>query len=148
MSLASAATSLSSTNHLLPPAWHHEDSTPETQSVRALSSLNNSVYSSAGRYTNGNETYTFVPAEPVGARSLTIYRNSGDIVLNRELSYMFPLSSNKRHIAPNTPLPATSERSGKTIYGILGMVTLVMCTSVYTYFMLNLRSAAQRNMLS
>ncbi|GJE87726.1 SacI homology domain-containing protein [Phanerochaete sordida] len=61
-------------------------------------------------YTNGNETYTFVPAEPVGARSLTIYRNSGDIVLN----------------PPNTPLPATSERSGKTIYGILGMVTLVM----------------------
>lgn len=34
------------------------------------------------RYTDGNETYTFVPAEPVGARSMTIYRNSGDIVLN------------------------------------------------------------------
>lgn len=40
--------------------------------------------SHASRYTDGNETYTFVPAEPVGARSLTIYRNSGDIVLNRE----------------------------------------------------------------
>ncbi|PSR80730.1 hypothetical protein PHLCEN_2v6646 [Hermanssonia centrifuga] len=61
-------------------------------------------------YTDGNETYTFVPAEPVGTRSLTIYRNSGDIVLN----------------PPNTPLPASSERSGKTIYGILGMVTLMM----------------------
>jgi len=61
-------------------------------------------------YTDGNETYTFVPAEPVGARSLTIYRNSGDIVLN----------------PPNTPLPATAERSGKTIYGIIGMVTLLM----------------------
>ncbi|THH19070.1 hypothetical protein EUX98_g8842 [Antrodiella citrinella] len=61
-------------------------------------------------YTDGNETYTFVPAEPVGARSLTIYRNSGDIVLN----------------PPNTPLPATAERSGKTIYGIIGMVTLQM----------------------
>ena len=36
------------------------------------------------RYTDGNETYTFVPLEPAGARSLTIYRNSGDIVLNRE----------------------------------------------------------------
>ncbi|KAI0343986.1 hypothetical protein BDW22DRAFT_1327329 [Trametopsis cervina] len=61
-------------------------------------------------YIDGNETYTFVPAEPVGARSLTIYRNSGDVVLN----------------PPNTPLAATAERSGKTIYGILGMVTLVM----------------------
>ncbi|KAI0095261.1 SacI homology domain-containing protein [Irpex rosettiformis] len=61
-------------------------------------------------YIDGNETYTFVPAEPVGARSLTIYRNSGDLVLN----------------PPNTPLPASAERSGKTIYGIFGMVTLVM----------------------
>ncbi|KAI0728565.1 SacI homology domain-containing protein [Fomitopsis betulina] len=61
-------------------------------------------------YTNGNETYTFVPAEPVGARSLTIYRNSGDIVLN----------------APNTPLPVTAERSGKTIYGIYGLVSLAL----------------------
>ncbi|KAI0803150.1 SacI homology domain-containing protein [Irpex lacteus] len=61
-------------------------------------------------YIDGNETYTFVPAEPVGARSLTIYRNSGDVVLN----------------PPNTPLPASAERSGKTIYGIFGMVTLVM----------------------
>ncbi|KAF9817501.1 hypothetical protein IEO21_03352 [Rhodonia placenta] len=61
-------------------------------------------------YTNGNETYTFVPAEPVGARSLTIYRNSGDIILN----------------APNTPLPVTAERSGKTIYGIYGTISLAL----------------------
>ncbi|TFY53114.1 hypothetical protein EVJ58_g9634 [Rhodofomes roseus] len=61
-------------------------------------------------YANGNETYTFVPAEPVGARSLTIYRNSGDIVLN----------------APNTPLPVTAERSGKTIYGIYGLISLAL----------------------
>ncbi|KAJ3490502.1 hypothetical protein NLI96_g1404 [Meripilus lineatus] len=61
-------------------------------------------------YEDGNETYTFVPAEPVGARSFTIYRNSGDIVLN----------------PPNAPLPATAERSGKTIYGIMGLITLVM----------------------
>ncbi|KAI0662534.1 SacI homology domain-containing protein [Cubamyces menziesii] len=61
-------------------------------------------------YSDGNETYTFVPAEPVGARSLTIYRNSGDIVLN----------------APNTPLPVTAERSPKTIYGIYGMISLAM----------------------
>ncbi|CCM01619.1 uncharacterized protein FIBRA_03680 [Fibroporia radiculosa] len=61
-------------------------------------------------YTNGNESYTFVPAEPVGARSLTIYRNSGDIVLN----------------APNAPLPHTAERSPKTIYGIFGLVSLAL----------------------
>ncbi|KAI0735477.1 SacI homology domain-containing protein [Earliella scabrosa] len=61
-------------------------------------------------YIDGNETYTFVPVEPVGARSLTVYRNSGDIVLN----------------APNTPLPANAERSVKTIYGIYGMISLAM----------------------
>ncbi|KAH9947940.1 SacI homology domain-containing protein [Amylocystis lapponica] len=61
-------------------------------------------------YIDGNETYTFVPAEPVGARSLTIYRNSGDLVLN----------------PPNTPVPVTAERSGKTIYGILGLISLAM----------------------
>lgn len=42
------------------------------------------VLTQVDRYIDGNETYTFVPAEPVGARSLTIYRNSGDIVLNRK----------------------------------------------------------------
>ncbi|KAI0932523.1 hypothetical protein AcV5_004276 [Taiwanofungus camphoratus] len=61
-------------------------------------------------YIDGNEAYTFVPAEPVGARSLTIYRNSGDIVLN----------------PPNTPLPVTAERSGKTIYGIFGLISLAL----------------------
>ncbi|KAI0762688.1 SacI homology domain-containing protein [Fomes fomentarius] len=61
-------------------------------------------------YIDDNETYTFVPVEPVGARSLTVYRNSGDIVLN----------------APNTPLPTSAERSAKTIYGIYGMISLAM----------------------
>ncbi|OBZ79081.1 Uncharacterized protein C19F5.03 [Grifola frondosa] len=61
-------------------------------------------------YIDGKESYTFIPAEPVGARSLTIYRNSGDVVLN----------------APNTPIPVTAERSGKTIYGIFGMISLAM----------------------
>lgn len=83
-------------------------------------------------YTDGNETYTFVPLEPAGARSLTIYRNSGDIVLNRELSK--PVTVRDQAfispwlLAPNTPVPVTSERSGRTIYGILGMITLAMCT--------------------
>lgn len=31
-------------------------------------------------------------------------------------------------VAPNTPLPVTSERSPKTIYGIYGMISLAMCT--------------------
>ena len=29
--------------------------------------------------------------------------------------------------APNAPIPASSERSGKTIYGVLGLITLVVC---------------------
>ncbi|KAI0828341.1 SacI homology domain-containing protein [Trametes gibbosa] len=66
---------------------------------------------------DGNETYTFVPAEPVGARSLTIYRNSG---------MLFSMVSNVS-AAPNTQLPVTSERSPKTIYGIYGMISLAMC---------------------
>ncbi|KAI1797590.1 SacI homology domain-containing protein [Ganoderma leucocontextum] len=68
------------------------------------------VHQRLNLYIDGNETYTFVPVEPVGARSLTIYRNSGDVVLN----------------APNTPLPANAERSVKTIYGIYGMISLAM----------------------
>ncbi|KAL6299034.1 SacI homology domain-containing protein [Sparassis latifolia] len=68
------------------------------------------LYQRLNLYTDGKEAYIFVPVEPVGARSLTIYRNSGDIVLN-------PL---------NMPLPAIAERSGKTIYGIYGMISLAM----------------------
>ncbi|CAL1696347.1 unnamed protein product [Somion occarium] len=60
-------------------------------------------------YIDSNETYIFVPVEPIGARSLVIYRNSGGLVLK----------------PPNSPLPPTAERSGKTIYGIVGMVSLV-----------------------
>lgn len=82
------------------------------------------------RYTNGNETYTFVPAEPVGARSLTIYRNSGDIVLNGTSDSLVSRCSSSSHgTAPNTPLPVTAERSGKTIYGIYGLVSLALCAS-------------------
>ncbi|TFY69019.1 hypothetical protein EVG20_g3317 [Dentipellis fragilis] len=59
-------------------------------------------------YLDGDESYIFVPAEPVGARPLVVYRNSGDIVLD----------------APNASIPATAKRSGKTIYGILGLISL------------------------
>ncbi|EMD41635.1 hypothetical protein CERSUDRAFT_128571 [Gelatoporia subvermispora B] len=59
-------------------------------------------------YIDGDDAYTFVPTEPIGARSLTIYRNSGNVVLN----------------PPNTPVSKTAERSGKTIYGIFGLISL------------------------
>ena len=38
------------------------------------------------RYTNDDDSYIFAPAESVGARSLVVHRNSGDIVLDRESS--------------------------------------------------------------
>ncbi len=77
----------SSTTNLFPhlPTHHrNEDFTPTTELV-SISSLVSELLSISFRYVDGNETYTFIPVEPVGARSLTIYRNSGDIVLNCEL---------------------------------------------------------------
>ncbi|THH17404.1 hypothetical protein EW146_g3395 [Bondarzewia mesenterica] len=62
------------------------------------------------KYLQGEESYIFVPAEPVGARPLVVYRNSGDIVLE----------------APNFTVPSNAKRSGKTIYGILGLIPLVL----------------------
>ncbi|KAL0950766.1 hypothetical protein HGRIS_007534 [Hohenbuehelia grisea] len=59
-------------------------------------------------YIEGDEAYNFVPAEPVGARSLTISRVTGEISLNR----------------PNTTLYASSERYHKPVYGILGLISL------------------------
>lgn len=79
------APSTSSCQHLLLYRGH-EDATPKTQLVSDKYQLLRTGCSPLNRYTDGNETYTFVPAEPVGARSLTIYRNSGDIVLNRKLA--------------------------------------------------------------
>ncbi|KAJ7293201.1 SacI homology domain-containing protein [Mycena rebaudengoi] len=58
-------------------------------------------------YTQGTDTYIFVPPDTVGAQSLTIHRSSGELVLN----------------APHS-LPPSARRSGKTIYGILGMISL------------------------
>ncbi|EAU93141.1 inositol/phosphatidylinositol phosphatase [Coprinopsis cinerea okayama7 len=54
-----------------------------------------------------NDTYIFVP-EGTDARNLTVHRSSGDIVLNE----------------PQTPLPASARRSGKTVYGIMGLISL------------------------
>ncbi|KAF9458360.1 inositol/phosphatidylinositol phosphatase [Collybia nuda] len=60
-------------------------------------------------YTESNDTYIFVPAEEgISTQSLTVHRSSGDIVLNR----------------PNTPLPTQARRSPRTIYGIVGLISL------------------------
>lgn len=40
-------------------------------------------------FVNGNDSYTFEPVEPPGAPSLTIFRNSGEIVLNSMLYEYF-----------------------------------------------------------
>lgn len=37
------------------------------------------------RFIDGQDAYTFVPVEPIGAQSLTIHRATGDIVLNGKL---------------------------------------------------------------
>ncbi|KAJ7693664.1 SacI homology domain-containing protein [Mycena rosella] len=58
-------------------------------------------------YTQGNDTYIFVPPDTVGAQSLTVHRSSGELVLN-----------------PPHSLPPSARRSGKTIFGILGMISL------------------------
>jgi hypothetical protein len=52
------------------------------QALFFISPLVNLISSS--RYTEGLDAYTFVPPEPVTAQSLTIYRSSGDIVVNRQ----------------------------------------------------------------
>ncbi|KAF8649823.1 hypothetical protein AX16_005588 [Volvariella volvacea WC 439] len=58
-------------------------------------------------YTEGNDTYIFVPSEGHG-QSLTIHRPTGEVVLNR----------------PNVTIPSSARRYNKTIYGILGIISL------------------------
>ncbi|KAJ7169488.1 SacI homology domain-containing protein [Mycena filopes] len=58
-------------------------------------------------YTQGNDTYIFIPPDTVGAQSLTLHRASGELVLN-----------------PPHSLPPSARRSGKIIYGILGIISL------------------------
>ncbi|KAJ8474491.1 hypothetical protein ONZ45_g15934 [Pleurotus djamor] len=59
-------------------------------------------------YIEGDEAYTFIPAEPVGAHSLTIQRATSELYLNQ----------------PNTTIPSTAQRYPKAIYGILGIISL------------------------
>ncbi|KAI6136821.1 SacI homology domain-containing protein [Pisolithus sp. B1] len=61
-------------------------------------------------FVDGKDAYTFVPIEPLGAQSLTIHRATGDIVLN----------------PPNKAIPSTAARYEKTVYGILGMISLAL----------------------
>ncbi|TFK76793.1 hypothetical protein BDN72DRAFT_783263 [Pluteus cervinus] len=58
-------------------------------------------------YTDGSDTYIFVPSEGQG-QSLTVHRSSGEIVLNK----------------PNTSIPTSARRYSKTIYGIIGTISL------------------------
>ncbi|KAH7929386.1 inositol phosphatidylinositol phosphatase [Leucogyrophana mollusca] len=66
------------------------------------------VYQRLNLFIDGQAAYTFVPVEPVGAQSLTIQRATGDIILNPS----------------NTPVPSSAARYGKTVYGILGLISL------------------------
>jgi hypothetical protein len=69
-----------------------------------------------------------VPTEPVGAQSLTIYRTSGDIVLNREQNLEFGSSeTDVVDTGPNAPILSSARQSGKTIFGILGLISLSIC---------------------
>lgn len=71
--------------------------------------------------------YHFVP---VGAQALSIYRGSGEIVLNREVFIHHRLSKlTKDALEPNWPIPASAQADHKTIYGILGLISLSLCAS-------------------
>ncbi|KZV70310.1 hypothetical protein PENSPDRAFT_651589 [Peniophora sp. CONT] len=61
-------------------------------------------------YTEGEDTYIFVPSEPTGLRHLVVHRNSGDISLGD----------------PNVRVPVTAKRYPKQIYGILGTISLTL----------------------
>ncbi|KAG7099546.1 hypothetical protein E1B28_001380 [Marasmius oreades] len=62
-------------------------------------------------YTDSNEAYIFVPVgESVAAQSLTIHRNTGEVVLN----------------PPQTTHPYNARRSGKSVYGVMGIISLTL----------------------
>ncbi|KAI9444996.1 SacI homology domain-containing protein [Lactarius indigo] len=67
-----------------------------------------SIHERLNLYTNEDDSYIFVPAEPASARPLVVHRNSGDIVLD----------------LPNSAIPSSAKRYKKTIYGIYGLISL------------------------
>lgn len=84
----------------------------------------------APRYTDGNETYTFVPVEPVGARSLTIYRNSGDIVLNRKWRLNSFMTHDVHQVPKHQTRPYLLPRNGRERrYMALSEWSLCSCVS-------------------
>lgn len=60
-------------------------------------------------YTDGNEGYIFTP-DAAEAQVLTFNRSSGDIILNDW----------------KAAIPSTARRSGRSIYGILGIISLTL----------------------
>lgn len=67
-----------------------------------------SIHERLNLYTNEDDSYIFVPAEPANARPLVVHRNSGDIVLE----------------LPSSAIPSSAKRYKKTIYGIYGLISL------------------------
>ncbi|KAL0576576.1 Phosphoinositide phosphatase sac1 [Marasmius crinis-equi] len=62
-------------------------------------------------YTDSNDAYIFVPVgESVAAQSLTVNRNTAEILLN----------------PPQTTHPYNARRSGKSVYGIMGIISLTL----------------------
>ena len=113
---------------------HHEvDSrTSELVSVFCLPSLFPFYLSlnKWSRYTNEDDSYIFVPAEPAGASPLVVHRNSGDIVLDCRFLYS-QLTAYKYifRTAPNSAVPSSAKRYKNTIYGIFGLISLSQCSS-------------------
>jgi hypothetical protein len=57
------------------------------------------------RYTEGNDTYIFAPAEDgINTQSFTIHRSSGDIVLNRSLKFIENGIANIKYNQDSMPL--------------------------------------------
>lgn len=58
-------------------------------------------------FTEGNDTYIFVP-DGSDSQTLVVHRASGEIILNNF----------------TTPIPSTAHRSGKPLFGIVGIISL------------------------
>ena len=57
-----------------------------------------------------NESYTFFPAEPPNAPTLTVFRTSGDIVVNRSFRPIHPASTSLTTVTYSSRNPATKGR--------------------------------------
>ncbi|KXN83618.1 hypothetical protein AN958_01183 [Leucoagaricus sp. SymC.cos] len=74
-------------------------------------------------FTEGNDTYIFVP-DGSDAQALTVHRSSGEIVLNFP-SFVLPAHIERTiRVEPKISIPSTAHRSGKPLYGIIGIISL------------------------